>query len=144
MSDLDLPIEGQDVSVTVTVGGVIQLVQDQITSFTRKSMSDEGITKNLGTDGSRIRMVFSHWEGTCEFAESRKTLDDINDAVMLARRQNLPIEIEIVEKVKYRNGTNATHTYINIVWGDVESTAVRSEARKTSVPWKSGSHRLTS
>lgn len=144
MSDLDLPIEGQDVSVTVTVGGNLELVQDQVTSFTRKSMSDEGVTKNLGTDGSKIRNVFSHWEGAIEFAESRKTLDDINDAVMLARRRNLPVEIQIVEKVTYRNATKATYTYLNIVWGDVESTAVRAESRKTTVPWKSGVHRLTS
>lgn len=142
MADADLPISGKDVKVTITVDGVLKQVHDQVTNFTRKQVHDEIETKHLGKTGAMYDQVFVRWEGTIEFAESRKVLDDIVDALSVAREARVPVVINITELVHYRNMTSKKYTYPDVSIGDVESSAARGEARKFSLPWKCGNHRI--
>lgn len=143
MSDVNTPITGKDVRVVLTINGAVRQVQDQVTKFSAKPVYDEIVTKNLGVTGSKIDKVLTHWEGSIELAVERATLDELVDTVNAARRNRVPVVINITETISYRDGSSKRYTYPDIK-ADFESSASRGEAKTFTINWKSGQDRIAS
>ncbi len=141
MADTDLPVEGRDTTILVMVNGVLQNVVDQITNFTSNCVYDRIETKPLGTTKTKIDDAPSGWEGTIELAVSRPTVDDFMDQLHTAQQTRVPMDVQIREQVRYRDGSVRTYLYREVKL-QLATVNVRAEARKTTLNWKSGENRL--
>lgn len=141
MSDIDNPVTGKDTQLRVLVDGVLAIVQDQVTKFEANAEYDEVETKFMGKFGREIDKVLLGWAGSIEFRKSRRELDDVIDIVNEARKNRIPILINVVETTRYRNGVARTYVYPDIK-PEFQRSSSRGEADTVSWPWKSGRDRI--
>lgn len=141
MSDLDLPVTRKDVSVSITVDGVLWRVVDMITSITEEAAYTDTEHKPLGTSKVYHDAQHEGWSGTIEFGVSRSTLDDMVDVIHQAQRNRVPTLINIKVQTKYRNGTSKTYLYPDCKLGFSRS-ASGDGAATVSMPWRTGNDRI--
>lgn len=139
MADTDLPSSGSDAQVRITVDGALAALVD-VTSTRIREITDEIITKPIGTQGSKIDHEFSHYEGELELAESGPGYQDIQDAVAQARANRVPVLINLVASTAPRDGQRRRHLYRDLKF-NFEERAQRGSAKTVTLSWKCGNLR---
>lgn len=143
MADTDLSVTGADTSVQLSVDGALIQIQDKVTNFTEDEDVDEIVSKFLGRSGSSISQEFVGNNGTLEIEEASTAAGALQDTINAARVSRVPMVINIVRTVYFRDGTSLTYTYpdCKLKFG---RKAARGEATKISITWKNGTPRIRS
>lgn len=142
MSDTSLPISRKDVRIELVVDGVPTKIVDAITKFSANAMFETIESKYLGTTNVDVDTIPEGWRGDIEVNRKNGALDDMIDAYILARKNLIPVLLMIVEQVVYRDGTSATHVYVDVKIPDFGSDVGSSGAVTTKFSWRSGTDRI--
>ena len=142
MIDVNLPITGKDVRLSLIVDGAPIAVNDQITEFDAKPVYDEVQTKHIGVAWSSIDKIPTHWEGSFKITHNSSAMDDIVDEINAKRVARIPMLINVYVTYHYRNGTSRTYGYIDCKL-EFDSSGSRGDAVSSTVSWKSGNDRIT-
>ena len=142
-SDTSLPVTGKDIRVQVIVNGDLKIVSDEVTEFEDSDENETITTKPLGTSRRLIDKIHEGHSGTITFKNARKTIEQIRDEVNLARKNRVPIEINVSRSIFYRDGSSIKHVY-NDLKLDFSSTDSRGDARTVTMNWETGEPRIAS
>ncbi len=141
MSDQDLPIEGKDVAVQQLLDGVPQKVIDKVVNFSVTAKYDTIDTKPIGTNEVLIDKQPIGWEGELEVAVSTGQLEDFITAYNVSKRNRIPVVVNIVEVLRYRDSTSRTWVYPGVQVEFSRQTR-RGSAGTVRLPWVTGKERF--
>ncbi|HYD02626.1 MAG TPA: hypothetical protein VEB22_15470 [Phycisphaerales bacterium] len=136
------PIHGQHVRFELLLDGIPQDCAPQITELTKRARYDKVETKILGETSPLIDHVPTGWEGTATLAVRSKSLEQMINAYNFAKRNNLPVLLNIVEQVTYRDASSQTFVYPEIEV-EFDLTAKRGSVVEIKIPWVTGKDRIT-
>lgn len=136
------PIDGRHIRVEILLDGVPQDGAAQATNLTKRARYDQIETKLLGEPSPLIDHDHTGWEGTITFAKRSKSLEHLVNAYNRAKRMNLPVSLNIVEQITYRDQSSIMHTYPDVEM-EFDMTGRRGSAVEVSIPWVTGKDRIT-
>lgn len=135
------PIHGRHTTFELLLNGVAQDVAAQLTDFSSEPVYDTIETKYMGDIGVDIDKDPIGWKGTATCAMRSRALEDLIDAYNLAKTTNLPVSINAVEVVKYRDASSQTFIYPDLAL-EFARKAKRAAANETTVNWQTGKQRI--
>lgn len=141
MADQDLAVTGKDVSVELLVAGVPAGFTDKVVRFTENAEYQENVVRHLGSTGKDIDLIPDGWSGDLEVSRKSGGLDDIIDAINLARRNNVPTLLLITRTIRFRDGTSRTHVYPDCKL-KFSTESSRGQSVTTRVSWMCGTDRV--
>lgn len=142
MAVKDPPIHGRHTTFELLLNGIAQDVAAQLTDFSAEPQYDTIETKYLGDVGVDIDKDPIGWKGSATCAVRSKAIENLIDAYNLAKTTNLPVSINAVEVVKYRDRSTQTFIYPNVVL-EFSKKSKRGSANEQVINWQTGSQRIT-
>lgn len=141
MSDIDLPVTGKDIRLQLLVGGALVLVSDEVTEFEDSDENETIVTKPLGTSRRMVDKVHEGHSGTITLANARATIELLRDSINAARRNRVPVLVNVTRRIFYRDGSTIGHTYRDIKI-DFSSSDSRGDTRTVTLNWETGEARI--
>jgi hypothetical protein len=142
MATTNKPIHGRHIKAELLLNGVAQDAQVQITDMTANTRQTQIETKVLGNVSPILDNDVEGWEGTITCASRSKSLEQFINAYITAKRNNVPIRIDLVEQITYRDGTGLNNVYPDVEV-DFSRSAKRASATEIKFNWATGEHRIT-
>jgi hypothetical protein len=136
------PIHGRHTTFEILLNGVPQDVGPALTDFSAEPMYDKIETKYLGEAGQDIDHDPIGWKGSATCAVRSSGLDNLINAYNLAKRGLLPVVIQAVERVTYRDRSQQIFIYPKIEL-EFSKKAKRGSANEITISWQTGSDRTT-
>lgn len=141
MADENLAITGKDVKIELLLDGIPQQIVDEVVRFSSRARYQTVEVRHLGTCDVDIDKEPDGWEGELEVSRKTSQLDDFIDAYNLARRNRVPVLINIVETKYYRDATSSTHVYPDCKV-EFSTEMSRGQATASRIPWVCGRDRI--
>src|SRR5690606_33963113 len=141
MADHNMPIEGKDTSISISVNGQMVNVIDQVTNFSAEQTHSQREHRPLVTARVYRDLEPEGWSGTIEVAIASPDVDEVIDRIDAAKRAGIPVVINIRDRTRYRNGTSKTYLYPRCELGYSRS-ATRGESTTVSLAWETGEARI--
>lgn len=132
-------VDGRHTSIELLLAGVPQATA-QATDINSKARYDTIETKLLGSNSPLIDKDHTGWEGSITFAQRSKALDLFINAYNKAKRAGLPVVLNIVDRLKFRDGSSIMHIYSK-VQVDFDKTSKRGSATEIKLGWITGEDR---
>lgn len=135
------PITGVDTSVSLLLNGVAQK-KAKIEKFDVEMMTQKTESRSLGSTGVNIDVIPDGWKGSFEVHERNSSMDDLIDAYLLAKRTRIPISLILTQSKVYKDGTQKTHTYINVQIPGFSASFERGSNVRQKFEWQTGDDRI--
>jgi hypothetical protein len=135
-------IDGRHIKMELLLDGVPQGAAAQATDMSAKARYDKIETKLLGDPSPLIDHDHIGWEGTTTFAVRNKSLDTMINAYNKSKRLGLPVVINMIQQITYRDRSSVMHVYPDCQV-EFDSMGKRGSAAEIKVPWTTGKDRIT-
>lgn len=118
-----LRLKGQEVSIRIVAGGVLQASIDSVSSMddnVKLNLLEQGF---LGETANRFDESFDGFGANFEIQMTKADASQLDDAIVAkAKRETPDVVFNMVRTDLYSDGSSNVYTYMDMHWGSIPTT----------------------